>query len=217
MRISISAVLSSRTACLFEKDGSLRRRGRRLRASSTRRPCREPSGSTMVNWPSSCATRGPGIDGPVVRATGAAGRPRLCPRAHGRRELISAAFQNSLKNTAGPRRRRLARRARHERPRSLVSESLRRDVAARLDIRVALLSASHTHAAPAFLPFGSARSGAQARAHLAELEGKLSPGRCLPGSPAESPGAAWCQGRGSRCTPQGAPPACGPRRKASCS
>lgn len=57
---------------------------------------------------------------------------------------------------------------------SLVSETLRRDVAAKLDIPVLLLSASHTHSAPSFLPFGSApASGDQARAYLAELEGKI--------------------------------------------
>ena len=57
---------------------------------------------------------------------------------------------------------------------SLVSENLRRDVAARLGIPVLLLSASHTHSAPAFLPFGSApASGDEARAYLAELEGRI--------------------------------------------
>lgn len=57
---------------------------------------------------------------------------------------------------------------------SLVSETLRRDVAATLDIPVLLLSASHTHSAPSFLPFGSApASGAQARAYLAELEARI--------------------------------------------
>ena len=39
---------------------------------------------------------------------------------------------------------------------SLVSDNLRRDVASKLGIPVLLLSASHTHSAPAFLPFGSA-------------------------------------------------------------
>ncbi len=57
---------------------------------------------------------------------------------------------------------------------SLVSENLRRDVAAKLGIPVLLLSASHTHSAPAFLPFGSApASGDDARSYLAELEGKI--------------------------------------------
>jgi neutral/alkaline ceramidase-like enzyme len=57
---------------------------------------------------------------------------------------------------------------------SLVSDNLRRDVAAKLGIPVLLLSASHTHSAPAFLPFGSApAAGDQSRAYLAELEGKI--------------------------------------------
>ena len=57
---------------------------------------------------------------------------------------------------------------------SLVSENLRRDVASRLNIPVLLLSASHTHSAPAFLPFGSApASSDEARAYLTELERKI--------------------------------------------
>lgn len=57
---------------------------------------------------------------------------------------------------------------------SLVSETLRRDVAARLGIDTLLLAASHTHSAPAFLPFGSApSSSAAARAYQSELEAKL--------------------------------------------
>jgi hypothetical protein len=57
---------------------------------------------------------------------------------------------------------------------SLVSENLRRDVASKLGIPVLLLAASHTHSAPAFLPFGSApASGDEARSYLAELEGKI--------------------------------------------
>jgi len=57
---------------------------------------------------------------------------------------------------------------------SLVSEALRRDVAEKLDIPVLLLSASHTHSAPSFLPFGSApATGAQASAYLGELEGRI--------------------------------------------
>ena len=57
---------------------------------------------------------------------------------------------------------------------SLVSENLRRDVASKLDIPVLLLSASHTHSAPAFLPFGSApASGAEAQTYLAEIERKI--------------------------------------------
>ena len=57
---------------------------------------------------------------------------------------------------------------------SLVSENLRRDVAARLGIDTLLLSASHTHSAPSFLPFGSAPSTSElASAYQAELERKL--------------------------------------------
>jgi hypothetical protein len=57
---------------------------------------------------------------------------------------------------------------------SLVSDNLRREVASKLDIPVLLLSASHTHSAPAFLPYGSApASNAEADAYLAELERKI--------------------------------------------
>jgi hypothetical protein len=57
---------------------------------------------------------------------------------------------------------------------SLVSDNLRRDVASKLNIPVLLLSASHTHSAPAFLPFGSAPASDQAaKAYLAELERKI--------------------------------------------
>ena len=57
---------------------------------------------------------------------------------------------------------------------SLVSETLRRDVDSKLGIPVLLLSASHTHSAPSFLPFGSAPSlGDEARSYLAELERKI--------------------------------------------
>ena len=57
---------------------------------------------------------------------------------------------------------------------SLVSDNLRRDVAAKLNIPVLLLSTSHTHSAPAFLPFGSAPvSGEQAQSYLAEVERKI--------------------------------------------
>ena len=57
---------------------------------------------------------------------------------------------------------------------SLVSDQLRRDVAAKLGIPVLLLSASHTHSAPAFLPFGSApASSDDARAYLAGIERKI--------------------------------------------
>src|SRR5688572_11580361 len=57
---------------------------------------------------------------------------------------------------------------------SLVSETLRRDVASKLGIPVLLLSASHTHSAPSFLPFGSApASGEGAATYLAELERRI--------------------------------------------
>ena len=57
---------------------------------------------------------------------------------------------------------------------SLVSDNLRRDVASKLGIPVVLLAASHTHSAPAFLPFGSAPADSDgSRAYLAELEGKI--------------------------------------------
>lgn len=57
---------------------------------------------------------------------------------------------------------------------SLVSENLRRDVASKLDIPVLLLAASHTHSAPAFLPFGSApAAGEDATSYLTALERKM--------------------------------------------
>jgi hypothetical protein len=57
---------------------------------------------------------------------------------------------------------------------SIVSDNLRRDVASKLHIPVLFLSASHTHSAPSFLPYGSSPSSdAQAKAYLAELEGKV--------------------------------------------
>jgi neutral ceramidase len=57
---------------------------------------------------------------------------------------------------------------------SLVSENLVREVRSKLDIPVVLLSASHTHSAPAFLPYGSAPvSNAEADAYLAELERRI--------------------------------------------
>jgi hypothetical protein len=57
---------------------------------------------------------------------------------------------------------------------SLVSEDLRRDVASKLGIQHLLLSASHTHSAPAFLPFGSApASDDESKAYLAEIERKI--------------------------------------------
>lgn len=57
---------------------------------------------------------------------------------------------------------------------SLVTDTLRRDVATRLGIPTLLLAASHTHSAPAFLPFGSAPATSdQARAYLTEVEGRI--------------------------------------------
>jgi hypothetical protein len=57
---------------------------------------------------------------------------------------------------------------------SIVSDNLRREVASKLDIPLLLLSASHTHSAPAFLPYGSApASNPESDAYLAELERKI--------------------------------------------
>lgn len=57
---------------------------------------------------------------------------------------------------------------------SLVTDTLRRDVATKLGIPTLLLAASHTHSAPSFLPFGSAPATSdEARAYLAELEGRI--------------------------------------------
>jgi hypothetical protein len=57
---------------------------------------------------------------------------------------------------------------------SMISDNLRRDVAAKLNIPLLLLAASHTHSAPAFLPYGSApAAGPAAQAYLAELEQKV--------------------------------------------
>src|SRR5262245_59698849 len=57
---------------------------------------------------------------------------------------------------------------------SIVSENLRRHVAAKLNIPLLLLAASHTHSAPAFLPYGSApASGVESDAYLKELESKV--------------------------------------------
>ena len=57
---------------------------------------------------------------------------------------------------------------------SLVSEALRREVAEKLRITALLLAASHTHSAPAFLPFGSAPAiGEAAEAYRAALERKI--------------------------------------------
>lgn len=57
---------------------------------------------------------------------------------------------------------------------SLVTDTLRRDVAARLGIPTLLLAASHTHSAPSFLPFGSApATSEEGRAYLAETERRI--------------------------------------------
>lgn len=57
---------------------------------------------------------------------------------------------------------------------SMVSQNLPREVASRLDIPVLLLSASHTHSAPAFLPYGSSPANdSAAAAYLAGLEAKV--------------------------------------------
>ena len=57
---------------------------------------------------------------------------------------------------------------------SLVSDNLHRAAAKTLGIPVLLLSSSHTHSAPAFLPFGSApATGEQARSYLGEIERKI--------------------------------------------
>jgi hypothetical protein len=57
---------------------------------------------------------------------------------------------------------------------AIVSEKLRDDVASRLNIRVLLLSVSHDHSAPSFLPYGSNPStNAEANAYRAELEHKV--------------------------------------------
>lgn len=57
---------------------------------------------------------------------------------------------------------------------SMVSDTLRQDVATRLGIPILLLSASHTHSAPAFLPFGSAPStNPEAIAYRSDLEKKI--------------------------------------------
>src|ERR1700704_2239077 len=57
---------------------------------------------------------------------------------------------------------------------SFVSQRLQQEVASRLKIPVLLLSASHTHSAPAFLPFGSAPANdSAAEAYLGDLEAKV--------------------------------------------
>jgi len=57
---------------------------------------------------------------------------------------------------------------------SIVSDRLRREVNEKLHIPVLLLSASHTHSAPSFLPYGSnPTQGPQAQAYQAEIERKV--------------------------------------------
>ena len=57
---------------------------------------------------------------------------------------------------------------------AIVSDNLRNEVASKLNIPVLLLSVSHDHSAPSFLPYGSNPStDAQANAYLAELEHKV--------------------------------------------
>jgi hypothetical protein len=57
---------------------------------------------------------------------------------------------------------------------SMVSQNLQGEVATKLKIPVLLLSASHTHSGPAFLPYGSSpASDAAATSYLTELEGKI--------------------------------------------
>ena len=57
---------------------------------------------------------------------------------------------------------------------SMVSDNVRREVASRLNIPVLLLSASHSHSTPSFLPFGSSPTkDPNAAPYLAELEGKI--------------------------------------------
>jgi neutral ceramidase len=57
---------------------------------------------------------------------------------------------------------------------SMVSDNVRREVASRLNIPVLLLSASHSHSTPSFLPFGSSPTqDPNAAPYLAELERKI--------------------------------------------
>lgn len=57
---------------------------------------------------------------------------------------------------------------------SMVSDNLRREVASRLNIPVLLLSASHSHSTPSFLPFGSSPTrDPNAPAYMAELERRI--------------------------------------------
>jgi neutral ceramidase len=57
---------------------------------------------------------------------------------------------------------------------SMVSDNLRREVGTKLNIPLLLLSASHTHSAPSFLPYGSNPSTSEAASkYLAELDRKI--------------------------------------------
>lgn len=57
---------------------------------------------------------------------------------------------------------------------SMVSDRVRQEAASRFGIPVVLLAASHTHSAPAFLPYGSAPvTSDAARAYLAEVEDRI--------------------------------------------
>jgi neutral ceramidase len=57
---------------------------------------------------------------------------------------------------------------------SMVSDNVRREVATRLNIPILLLSASHSHSTPSFLPFGSSPTqDPNAAPYLAELERKI--------------------------------------------
>jgi neutral ceramidase len=57
---------------------------------------------------------------------------------------------------------------------SIISNNLRQQVASKLDIPLLLLSASHTHSGPSFLPTGSSpATGPEADAYLKELETKV--------------------------------------------
>src|SRR5262245_28272541 len=57
---------------------------------------------------------------------------------------------------------------------SMVSDNLTKAIESKLGIRAVLLSASHTHSAPSFLPFGSSPTkDPAAPAYLAELDRKI--------------------------------------------
>lgn len=57
---------------------------------------------------------------------------------------------------------------------AIASDTLSREISAKLKIPVTLLAASHTHSAPSFLPFGSnPQSGAEASAYRRTLEQKV--------------------------------------------